>query len=202
MIKVFLLDETRVEDRLSVCFGHFPNWKRKKVVKDLRAWILERLEDAPQFCYVAYENEEPAGFVEFLPMKDVQEYGLNPCRMSPLAGKYAEYKGKQLVNLPYPNPAFNDDVFIECLWVKLPFIRKGMGKALVKRLIHDIQEGKVLSTLKVEGIQVYIEKRRRGWHPSIDWPAGSVAFYGKMGFANTRDVRTAKMTGWVMRKLL
>jgi len=198
--KIFLLDESRIEDRLSVCFGHIPDWKTKKVVEDLRSWSLERLKDVKQFCYVAYANKEPVGFIDFLSMKVLQKYGLNPCRMSPLAGKKAEYKGKKLVELPYPNPTFNNDVFIACLWMKLPFTRRGIDRGLVEKLFHDLKEGNILHDSKAEGLQVYIEKRRPDWHPSIDWPAGSVAFYEKMGFTKIRDMKTMKMTGCVMRK--
>lgn len=194
------MDESRIEDRLAVCFGHIPNWTTKKVVKDVGAWCLKRLQDVKQFCYVVYKNREPAGFIEFLPMKAVQKYGLNPCRVAPMAGKKAEYKGKKLVDLPYPNPAFKDDVFIACLWVKLPFTHSGIGKTLVEKLIHDIKDGGIFSNLKTEGLQVYVEKRRRDWHPSIDWPAGSVAFYEKMGFTKIRDLKVREMTGCVMRK--
>ena len=190
-LKVRLLDESRIEDRLSVCFGHIPNWKTKKVVEDLRTWSLKRLKDVKQFCYVAYEEGKGAGFIEFLPMKPVLKYGLNPCRVAPMAGKEAEYKGKKLVNLPYPDPSSNDDVFIACLWVKLSFTRRGIGRALIERLVHDLEEAKILPNLKVEGIQVYIEKRRPDWHPSIDWPAGSVAFYEKMGFTRIRNVKNS-----------
>jgi GNAT superfamily N-acetyltransferase len=200
--KVFLLDESRIEDRLFVCFGHIPNWKTKTVVEDVRAWTRKRLKDARQFCYVAYENEEPVGFIEFLPMKAIEKCGLNPCRMSPLAGKEAKYKGKELVDLPYPSPILRNDVFIACLWVKLPFVRRGIGRALAERVIHDIQKGRILSDSKVEGLQVYIEKRRRDWHPSIDWPAGSTTFYEKMGFTKIKDIKIARMTGCVMRKVL
>lgn len=68
-LKVKLLDESRIENRLSVCFGYIPNWKTKKLVKDVRAWSLRRLSDVKQFCYVAYEEGKAAGFVEFLPMR-------------------------------------------------------------------------------------------------------------------------------------
>lgn len=201
-LKVVLLDESRIEDRLSVCFGHIPGWKTKKVVKDVRAWSLKRLKDVKQFCYVAYEKEKPAGLMEFLPVKAIQKYGLNPCRVSPMAGKEAEYKGKELVNLPYPNPTFNNDVFIACLWVKLSFTRRGIGRALIERLVHDSKEREILPNSKIKGIQVYIEKRRPDWHPSIDWPAGSVTFYEKMGFTQIRNVKTAGMVGCVMKKTL
>jgi len=200
--KVKLLDESRIEDRLSVCFGHIPNWKTKKVVVDVRVWSLKRLKDVKQFCYIAYEKEKPAGFIEFLPMKTVQKYGLNPCRVAPMAGKEAEYKGKKLLNLPYPNPIFMDDVFIACLWVQLHFTHRGIGRALIERLFHDLKKREILPNLKIEGIQVYIAKRMPDWHPSIDWPAGSVAFYEKMGFTRIRNVKTAEGLGCVMRRTL
>lgn len=201
-LKVVLLDESRIEDRLSVCFGHIPDWKTKEVVKDVRAWSLKRLNDVKQFCYVAYSEEKPAGFIEFLPIKAVQKHGLNPCRVAPMASKEAEYKGERIVNLPYPNPTFNNDVFIACLWVKLSFTRKGIGTVLTERLVHDLEEGEILPNLEIEGIQVYIENRRPDWHPSIDWPAGSVAFYEKMGFVKMKNAKTAGMVGCVMRKTL
>lgn len=200
--KIFLLDESRIEDRLSVCFGHIPNWRTKKLVKDIKAWSLKRLKDIKQFCYNAYIEKEPAGFIEFLPMEAVQKYKLNPCRVSPIAGKEAEYKGKKLVILPYPNPTFNSDVFIACLWVKFSFTRRDVGRALIEKLVRNLKRGEILPHLKVEGIQVYIEKRRSDWHPSIDWPAGSVAFYEKMGFTKIKNVKTAEMVGCVMRKPL
>jgi ribosomal protein S18 acetylase RimI-like enzyme len=201
-LKVELLDESRIEDRLSVCFGYLPDWKTKKLVEDVRTWCLRRLNDVKQFCYVAYEEGKVAGFVEFLPMKAFQEYEMNPCRMWPGAMPSAEYKGTKLSQIPYPTPVFGDDVFISCLWVEFSFTRRGIGTALIKRLVHDLKEGEILPNWKAEGIQVYIEKRRPDWHPSIDWPAGSVAFYEKMGFAKVRDVKTAEMTGYVMRRAL
>lgn len=200
--RIFLLDEPRVEDRLSVCFGHVPNWRTKRLVKDVEAWTRSRLRDMKQFCYVAYLKGKPAGFLEFIPMKQIQKYKLNPCRLSPMAGKNVEYTGKTLVDLPYPNPIFNDDVFISCLWVGLSFTRRGIGTMLIERLLHDLREGNTLPDLKATGVQVYIEERRPDWHPSIDWPAGGVGFYEKLGFAKIRNVKTSKMTGCVMRKIL
>jgi ribosomal protein S18 acetylase RimI-like enzyme len=200
--RIFLLDGSRIEDRLSVCFGHLAEWRTKKVVEDVRTWSLQRLNDVKQFCYVAYEEEEPAGFIEFLPMKTIQKYGLNPCRISPLAGKEAEYKGHKLVELPYPAPVFNHDAFIACLWVRLSFTRRGIGKALIEKLSYDLKRRGVLPNFEIRGLQVYVEKRGRNWHPSIDWPAGSLSFYEKRGFSKLRDVKTSKMIGWVMRRII
>jgi GNAT superfamily N-acetyltransferase len=197
-----LLDEPRIEDRLFVCFAHVPNWKAKKLVKDVENWTRARLKDVEQFCYLAYMNGKPAGFLEFLPMEQVQKYRLNPCRLAPMAGKDVEYTGKTLVALPYPNPVFNRDVFIACLWVPFSFTRKGIGSGLIKRLIHDLQEENVLSSFNVKGLQVYIENRKPSWPPGIDWPAGSATFYEKMGFMKIMDVETSEMKGCVMRKAL
>jgi len=200
--EIFLLDKSRVEDRLSICFGHLAGWSTNRVVEDVRAWSVQRLNDVEQFCYVAYEDGEPAGFIEFLPMKMVKKYGLNPCRVSPLAGKEAEYKGHKLTDVPYPKVTFANDAFIACLWVRLLFTRRGIGKALVEKLSHDLKERSVLTNLEIQGIQVYVEKRKRDWHPSIDWPAGSVSFYEKRGFTKLREVKTSKMTGYVMRRIV
>ena len=199
-LEVKLLDSSSIEARLSICFSHIPEWKTKKVVEDTRMWILKRLEDLKRFCYVAYEKGKPAGFIEFLPMKAVQKYGLSPCRMSPGAAIRAEFKGMKLAQVPYPNPVFDDDVFISCLWVELLYTRKGIGRTLVRQLIHDLKKGNILSGEGIKGIQVYIEKRRPDWHPSIDWPAGGPIFYEKMGFKEVKNINTAKMTGRVMRR--
>jgi ribosomal protein S18 acetylase RimI-like enzyme len=197
-----LLDKARVKDRLSICFGHIPGWKSKRLVNDVKDWTLQRLKDIKQFCYVAYHEGEAAGFVEFLPLRFIQKFKMNPCRMHPSAMPSAEYKEAELSQIPYPNPIFSNDVFISCLWVDLSFTRRGIGTMLIERLLHDLKEGNILPNSKGTGVQVYIEKRRPDWHPSIDWPAGGVGFYEKLGFVKIRNVKTLKMTGWVMRKTL
>ena len=73
---------------------------------------------------------------------------------------------------------------------------------LIERLLHDLKEGNILPGLETTGVQVYIEKRRPDWHPSIDWPAGGVGFYEKLGFVKIRNVKTSEMVGWMMRKTL
>lgn len=158
-LKVALLDESRIEDRLSVCFGHFSNWKTKKLVEEVRAWSLRRLRDIKQFCYVAYEEGKASGFIGFLPIPTIQKWEMNPYRMRPTAMPSAEYEETKFSQIPYPNPLFTNDVFISCLWVQLPFIRRGIGTALIKRLVHDLKEEKILPNLEVDGVQVYIEKR-------------------------------------------
>lgn len=200
--RIFLLDESRVEDRLSVCFAHVPDWKAKRLVRDVEAWTRARLRDVKQFCYVAYHKGEAAGFVEFLPLGFIRRFKMNPCRMHPNAMPSAEYRGAELSQIPYPNPTFSNDVFISCLWVEFSFTRRGIGTMLIERLLHDLKEGNILPDLETTGVQVYIEKRRPDWHPSIDWPAGGVGFYEKLGFVKIRNVKTSEMVGWMMRKTL
>lgn len=63
----------------------------------------------------------------------------------------AEYKGTKIDQIPYPNPSLTTTcLFLVFGWGS--FTRRGIGRALIKRLVHDLKERAILPNLKVEGI--------------------------------------------------
>lgn len=163
------MDWENIGDRLWLCWGHLDDWREMKIVGESSSWLREANEVFSPTTFIAYERGEPIGMVEFLPQSLIGGIGLCPCRVDEERGEVTD---RYLMEV-----GFENYLFISCLYVSGDHKGKGVGKALLGRLLEsDLLGG-------FEGLLVYVAERDEEWAEYIHWPAGPKEFYMKLGFS-------------------
>ncbi len=171
-----------LNDRLEVCWSHLGKWEDHELARESRDWLVAANAKFSPSTFIAYQGNQPAGMIEFMPRDMLEEQDLCPCR---------QRKGGTGDVLPSLGMDFRDYLFITCLWVPTQFQGRGIGKALLGHLLDS-------QTFKhFRGALVYVADRDPTWPDAIHWPAGPKEFYEEAGFTTAK--RVEEPSGYLMR---
>jgi len=168
-VKVVPISLDNVFDRLGLCWGHLVDWKNSRIVERSKEWLEEANIVFTPTTFIAYVEGSPVGMIESIPQSLMRKLGLCPCRADKERG---ETEDRYLLG-----KSFEDYLFISCLYVNKDHQGRGVGKALLKRLLNS------QAFKESDGALVYVAKRDETWDKYIHWPAGPAEFYLKAGFA-------------------
>jgi len=105
-----------MDDEILCCLGeqlfHNPPSQFLEGIEHKRKWLRKMLEENGEVGKIAYRNDVPVGFLEYVP-------------------------GEQAPLGISENERF---VFVDCYYVRRPHQRKGIGRALLEELIKDFSK--------------------------------------------------------------
>lgn len=167
-VEVAAINSSNIPDRIKLCWGHLDDWKNQKIVHKSKIWLENANALSAPTTYIAYDNKTPVGFIEFTPQKLMRKLKLCPCRVD---AEHNETEDRYLMG-----KAFENYLFISCLFVKKESQGKGIGTLLLNHLLNSN------AFRNSGGALVYVAQRNVDWENYIHWPAGPKEFYFKAGF--------------------
>lgn len=176
--KVVPMTANNIADRLKLCWGHLDDWEKMEITQKSRRWLEKTNSLFSPTTFIAYLDEVPIGFIEFLPQKLMRKLKLCPCRV--------DIKNRETEDRYILDKENEDFLFISCLFVAKNHQGKGVGKLLLNYLINS----NVFS--RFDSVSAYARERDESWDKHIHWPAGSKEFYLKAGFQIEKTLEAPK----------
>ena len=144
-IEVATINPDNIYDRLGLCWGHLPEWRDLKIVKESKKWLEGVSAVFRPTTFIAYLNGLPTGMIESVPHRLLMEVGLCPCRIDKEKG---ETERRYVLG-----EVFSDYMFVSCLMVSKEQQGRGVGRAL----LHHFLKSQVFNDS--DGALVYVTER-------------------------------------------
>jgi GNAT superfamily N-acetyltransferase len=176
-IQIHPINPQRTTDRLKLCWGHLNNWQNLQIVQKSKQWLEKTASTYQPTTLIAYQDNQPIGMIEFLPMRLLEKHGLCPCRTDT---ENNETPQRYTLGSNYDNY-----LFISCFLINSDFQGKGIGTTLLNHFLNQALK-------QSDGAIVYIRERDETWDKHIHWPTGPEQFYTKAGFKKLKALENPK----------